>query len=255
MTRTKLLAGNWKMHKTPDETEAFVRRFLPLLFPRVDVEVALLPSFPSLDRTGRLLAGIAVSLGAQDLYSEPFGAFTGEVSAEMLRACGCRYVLVGHSERRALFREDDPLVNRKLKAALAGEIIPILCVGETLTERREKRTEERVLTQLAGALIGVHAESLSSLVVAYEPVWAIGTGEASSPEEAQAVVHRIREWFDALHSRTVANRVRLLYGGSVTPANADSFLREPDVDGALVGGASLVPESFARIVAACPKAA
>jgi len=253
--RTKLLAGNWKMHKTPDETEAFVRGLLPLLAHRADVEVAILPAFPSLDRAGRLLAGTPVSLGAQDLYSEPFGAFTGEVSAEMLRACGCRYVLVGHSERRALFREDDPLVNRKLKAALAGGLIPILCVGETLTERREKRTEERVLTQLAGALAGVHAEALSSLVVAYEPIWAIGTGEASSPEEAQAVVHRIRDWFDALHGRTIANRVRLLYGGSVTPANAASVLREQDVDGALVGGASLVPESFAKIVAACPEVA
>jgi len=250
MTRRRLIAGNWKMNKTPEETGAFLRSFLPLVKADPSVEVLLLPPFTSLDRAGPLLVGSGVGLGAQDVHFEAAGAFTGGISAPMLVACGCRYVLVGHSERRALFHEDDLLVNRKLKRALAAGLVPILCVGETLEERRRGETEKRVKSQLAAGLEHVESRDAVSLVVAYEPVWAIGTGEAASPAAAQEVMGRIRDEVGATHGKAASDGVRLLYGGSVTPENIASFLDRPDIDGALVGGASLKPDSFAGIVAA-----
>jgi len=248
--RRRLIAGNWKMNKTPEETGAFLRSFLPLVDADSSVEVLLLPPFTSLDRVGPLLVGSGVGLGAQDVHFEAAGAFTGGISAPMLVACGCRYVLVGHSERRALFHEDDLLVNRKLKRALAAGLVPILCIGETLEERRRGETEKRVKSQLAAGLEHVESRDVVSLVVAYEPVWAIGTGEPASPAAAQEVMGRIRDAVGAAHGQAALDGVRLLYGGSVTPENIASFLDQSDIDGALVGGASLKPDSFAGIVAA-----
>ena len=250
MTRRRLVAGNWKMHKTPEEAEVFVRAFLPLLRRDEPAEILLLPPFPSLDRAGRLLEGTAVVLGAQDLHPEISGAFTGGVSAGMLAACGCRYVLVGHSERRSLFGEDDILVNRKLRRALTAGLVPILCLGETLAERRAGETARRVAAQLAAGLDGVSSDDVERLVVAYEPIWAIGTGEAASAAAAEAVMAGIREAIGSAYGGPARDRVRILYGGSVTPENVGPFFAQSDVDGALVGGASLRPEALAGIVAA-----
>jgi len=252
MDRRVLIAGNWKMNKTPTETEAFISAFSELRTVSDEVEVLLLPPFTSLDCAGRLLAGTRIALGAQDLHFEEAGAFTGEISAEMLKACGCTYVLAGHSERRTLFREDDPLVNRKLSAALASGLLPILCVGETLEEHRQGRVEERITSQLIADLDAVDAEEMASIVIAYEPIWAIGTGETASPEEAEETICLIRGWIAATYDEHRAAAMRILYGGSVNPENTASLIAQPNIDGVLVGGASLDPDSFARIVtAAC----
>lgn len=249
MTRRVLIAGNWKMNKTPAETEAFIAAFLQFLPVNGGTEILLLPPFTSLDRAGGRLAGTTIALGAQDLHVEEAGAFTGEVSAAMLRACGCTYVLVGHSERRTLFHEDDSLINRKLQAALAGGLGPILCVGETLEEHRQGRVEERIIAQLAAGLDGVSRAAMRSVVIAYEPLWAIGTGETATPEIAEQAIRRIREWIAATYDHRTAVVVRILYGGSVKPENTALLVAQPNIDGALVGGASLDPDSFALIVA------
>lgn len=250
MERRALVAGNWKMHKTPLETEAFIHSFLESWEANDRVEVVLLPPFTGLERARGLLTGTAVVLGGQDLYFEDRGAFTGEISVEMLRACGCRYALVGHSERRALFHEDDLLVNRKIRAALASDLHPILCVGEILEERRRGRTEEKVLSQLGAGLDGVAGKEMRAVVIAYEPVWAIGTGETATAKQAQEVVRVIRGWVAHTYGKDVSEAIRILYGGSVTPENTASLLEQRDIDGLLVGGASLSPDSFARIVRA-----
>ncbi len=252
MNRRVLIAGNWKMNKTPTETEAFLDAFLKLLIVHENVEVLLLPPFTSLDCAGRLLAETTISLGAQDLHFEQAGAFTGGISAEMLRSCGCSYVLVGHSERRTLFHEDDRLINRKLQTALAADLSPILCVGETIEEHHQGRVEERITAQLAADLHDVDKKEISSIVIAYEPIWAIGTGETATPEEAEETICLIREWIADAYDERKAVAVRILYGGSVNPVNIASLIAQSNIDGVLVGGASLDPDSFARIVtAAC----
>ncbi len=246
--REHLIAGNWKMNKTPSETEVFLAQFLPLVS-QVGPEILLIPAFPSLDRAGRILNKTNVRLGAQDLHVEPRGAFTGAVSAEMLVDCGCHYVLVGHSERRHVFGEPDALVRRKLEAALAGGLRPILCVGETITERQAGRTESVLQTQLDAGLSGLSARSFPHVVIAYEPVWAIGTGETATTQQAQDAAAWIRGWLCRELDASAGETVRVLYGGSVKPDNAVELLALPDVDGALVGGASLDPRGFAEIVA------
>ncbi len=246
--RRCLVAGNWKMHLTPAETESFIVRFLPLARP-ADVDVALFPPFTNLDRAARLLRGTGVGLGAQDVHFEPKGAFTGAISVGMLAACECRYVLVGHSERRHIFGDGDDIVRRKLDAILAGGLEPVLCIGETIDERRGGRANLVLGTQLEAGLRGLSPEAMARLVIAYEPVWAIGTGETATPGQAQEASAWIREWVDRRHGHAAA-ALRILYGGSVKPDNARSLLALPDVDGALVGGASLDPGSFAAIVAA-----
>ena len=250
MSRRPLVAGNWKMNKTPAETRTFIEAFKSLWKPNADVEAALLPPFTSLDVACGLLENGEVALGAQDLYVEERGAYTGEVSGGMLRACGCTYVLVGHSERRALFHEDDALLHRKLGAAFAAGLSPVLCIGETLDERRRGHTEVKLTAQLSADLVGVPSERLSSLVIAYEPIWAIGTGETATPEQAQEAVAFTRERLAKVYDAGLASTVRILYGGSVTPENAAFLIEEPDVDGFLVGGASLAPESFVQIIGA-----
>jgi triosephosphate isomerase len=246
--RRCLIAGNWKMHLTPAETEAFIAAFLPLVR-SASAETAILPPFTSLDRAGQLLRGTSVGLGAQDVYFEAKGAFTGAVSVGMLSACGCRYVLAGHSERRHVFGDTDAVVRRKLDAILAGGLAPVLCVGETLDERRGGATYDTLEAQLTAGLRGLGAGPLSRVVIAYEPVWAIGTGETATPDQAQEASAWIREWVRRHHGAG-ADTLRILYGGSVKPDNARSLLTLPDVDGALVGGASLDAKGFAAIVTA-----
>ncbi|MDD5219237.1 MAG: triose-phosphate isomerase [Candidatus Bipolaricaulis sp.] len=246
--RAPLIAGNWKMHKTSSETEEFITRFLSLV-PQTTAEILLIPPYTSLDRAGRMLRGTGIALGAQDLHPEVRGAFTGAVSAEMLVDCGCRYVLVGHSERRHVFGEQDDLVGRKLCAALAVGLRPVLCVGETLSERRDGATERVLERQLDAGLRGLMPNAIADLVMAYEPVWAIGTGETATASQAQDAAAWIRGWVCDRLSRSTGDAVRILYGGSVKPDNASGLLALADVDGVLVGGASLDPSGFAQIVA------
>ncbi|MFC2077658.1 triose-phosphate isomerase [Candidatus Bipolaricaulota bacterium] len=246
--RRRLVAGNWKMHMTPQETEAFITRFLGCRVEASSVEVLLLPPYTSLDRAARLLEGTGVGLGAQDLHFEERGAYTGAISGEMLRASGCRYVLAGHSERRHVFGDDDATVGRKLRAALSAELLPILCVGETLEDRRSGKTDDVVAAQLAAGFGGLDASDTESIAIAYEPVWAIGTGETATPEQAQEAIASIRGWLADRFDATAADVVRILYGGSVKPENAAALLAQPGIDGALVGGASLDPSAFSRIV-------
>ena len=246
--RRRLIAGNWKMNMTPQETEAFIGEFVDRIGTRSAVDVLLIPPFTSLDRAGRLLEGTVVALGAQDLHVETKGAYTGAVSGAMIRATGCRYVLVGHSERRHVFGDSNETVGRKLRAALDADLLPILCVGETLEERRGGRTDDIVGAQLEAGLAEVGPDEIGRITVAYEPVWAIGTGETATPDQAQEAIATIRQKLVDRFGKAAAEKTRILYGGSVKPENAASLVAEPDIDGALVGGASLDPGSFAEIV-------
>lgn len=250
MSRRPLVAGNWKMNKTPLETEAFIERLLSLMSGLSDCDVLLIPPFTSLDRSGRLLSGSSVFLGAQDVHSEESGAFTGAISASMLKACDCRFVLVGHSERRHVFGDSNMDVNRKLQRVLKHGLQPILCVGETLDQRQGGNMEDTLNAQLAGGLDGVEADAMSHIVVAYEPVWAIGTGETASPDQAQSAIAFIRARLRLRFGGSVADAMRILYGGSVKPSNAQELQAQPDIDGALIGGASLDADSFAQIITA-----
>lgn len=250
MKRRPLIAGNWKMNKTPQQTQEFIERLLSTDTVLSCCDVLLMPAFTSLDRAGRLLSESPLLLGAQDMHFEASGAYTGAVSATMLVASGCTHVLAGHSERRHVFGDSDDVVNRKLHAALTNGLCPILCVGETLDQRREENMQTVLEQQLSGGLKAVDETALVGVVIAYEPVWAIGTGETATPEQAQAAIAYIRGWIEAHFSTRAADAVRILYGGSVKPDNARILQAQPDIDGALIGGASLDPDSFARIVAA-----
>jgi triosephosphate isomerase len=245
--RRPILAANWKMHKTRAEARAFVEAFLPLVAGADSVDIALAPPFPLLDCVGRALADSSVALASQNVHPAEEGAFTGEVAPGMLADLGCRHAIVGHSERRALFGESDAFVASKAAALLAHDVLPIVCIGETLEERESDRTFEVLRTQLDGSLAEVPAERAADVVVAYEPVWAIGTGRTATPEIAQEahafVRERLRERFGE-----AGERIRIQYGGSVKPENVRVLMSQPDIDGALVGGASLEPESFSKIV-------
>lgn len=249
MSRRPLIAANWKLHKTRAEVRSFAGAFLAgENVSTTDVLVA--PSAPLLDVAVAAFAGSSIVIAGQDASPHPSGAFTGEVSAIQLVDAGCGAVILGHSERRAYHHESDALIRAKLGAALDAGLMPILCVGETLDERESGRTELVVLGELDGALDGLSSERLSRLVVAYEPVWAIGTGRNATPDDAQAVHAAIRARLGMLLDASVAESVRILYGGSVKPDNAAALLERPDIDGALVGGASLDADSFLRIVRA-----
>jgi triosephosphate isomerase len=252
MARTPLMAGNWKMNLNHLEALALVQK---LAFSLTDedfdaVEVAVLPPFTDIRSVQTLVDGdkYRVVYGAQDVSPHDAGAHTGDVAASMLAKLGCTYVTVGHSERRADHHEDDALVNAKVKAAIRHGVVPILCVGEPLDVRQEGRHVEHTLHQLSAALDGVTAEQASTLVVAYEPVWAIGTGEVATPEDAQEVCAAIRTRLAELYSGDLADGVRVLYGGSVKAANVAGIMAQTDVDGALVGGASIDAEEFVGIV-------
>ena len=241
--RTPIVAANWKMHKTREEAVAYFRRLLELVPPQRRVELVIFPPATLLFLAQKHLAGTGIAWGGQDAYPEPQGAFTGEVSVAQVADLGASYLICGHSERRRLFGEDDGLVARKVRAALEGGLVPILCVGETLQEREGDRAWEVVQGQLAAALGDLQLPAPERLVIAYEPVWAIGTGVAAQPEDAQEMAARIREWLSQRFPK-FGTRIRIQYGGSVKPENARDFLSLPDIDGALVGGASLDPESF-----------
>lgn len=247
MTRVPLVAGNWKMHKTPSEGAGLGRELRQRLGAPDRVEVTVCPPYPALAAVGGALDGSGIVLGAQDLHWEKEGPFTGAVSAGMLVEVGCRFVIVGHSERRQHFGETDGTVQRKVRAALAAGLVPIVCVGETLPERDAGRMLAVVSRQVRAALEGLTGAEYARLVLAYEPVWAIGTGRTATPAQAQEVHGAIRRLLEEAGGGAAT---RILYGGSVKAENAVALLREPDVDGALVGGASLVAEQFARIVEA-----
>ncbi len=250
--RRPIMAANWKMHKTHLEAIQAVQK-LSYLLDKKDtdrVEVVICPPFTALRSLQTLFEAdrLPYALGAQDVHWEPKGAFTGEVSAEMLAALKCRYVIVGHSERRQLFEETDEAVAKKVRAVVAGGMRPILCVGETLEERDAGRTEERVTTQVKAAVGGLNDEQMADAVIAYEPVWAIGTGRNANPADAGEVVRVIRDTVTAQFSTEAGRAVRVQYGGSVKPGNIRDFMAHPEIDGALVGGASLDSEEFALIV-------
>jgi triosephosphate isomerase len=248
MSRTPILAGNWKMHGTKSEAVALAGALAHSVGRVAGREVVIAPPFTALETVAHAIAGTGIRLAAQNVYWEAKGAFTGEVSVGMLRAAGCTHVIIGHSERRQLFGETNETVNRRLHAALAGGLVPIVCVGETLAEREADATAAVIERQVESGLAGVRSDQLAGCVIAYEPVWAIGTGRTATPGQAQEVHHAIRRLLVTLASATTAERVRILYGGSVKPDNVDALMAEADIDGALVGGASLDAAGFARIV-------
>lgn len=245
--RTKLVAGNWKMNGSIDGNDALVRAITAAWGSSHGCDLAVCVPAPYLAQVGQLCAGTTLALGAQDLSVHEKGAYTGEVSASMLREFGVRYVIVGHSERRQYHGETDSVVAEKARAALAAGITPIVCVGETLADREAGRTEEVVKRQLA-AVIHTNGHCISEIVVAYEPVWAIGTGRTATPQQAQAVHALLRQQLAAATPRS--DRVRILYGGSMNAANAAELLAQPDIDGGLIGGASLKANDFLAIAAA-----
>jgi len=246
--RIPLIAGNWKMYKTIGEAVELVEALLRDLGEITDREVLVCPPFTALHALSPLVQETPIALGAQDVYYEQQGAFTGAISPLMLKDVGCSYVLVGHSERRQIFGEGDELINRKLRAALANDLRPILCVGETKPQRDAGEAERVVVGQVRAGLAGVAAAALEHVVIAYEPVWAIGTGDTATPADAQAMHLTVRRTIAELYDQASADRLRIQYGGSVKPDNVDELMSQPDIDGALVGGASLKAESFLRIV-------
>jgi len=242
----RLIAANWKMHKTVGETEEYIKAFLNLVEHPESREILLCPPFTSLYVAGKLLEGSGVKLGAQNCHYEKKGAFTGEISIPMLKDVGCEYVIVGHSERRHIFGEDDELINKKLIACLEEGIRPILCVGEKLEDREAGMTFKVIETQIKLALSGIE-EHTDSIDIAYEPVWAIGTGVPATPEDAVSVHRFIKELVGSMNPEN-RGKTRVLYGGSVKPENAGEFMKHSEIEGLLVGGASLEPETFAKIV-------
>ncbi len=250
MIRKKFIAGNWKMNKTAADGAALTAEILAAIGRETAVDVVLCPPYTALESVGRALEGQSVKLGAQNMHPEKNGAFTGEISAEMLRSLFVSYVILGHSERRTMFGDTDAFVNKKTLAALANQLKPILCVGETLAEREGGATLAVVQRQLEGGLAGVTAEQLASVVIAYEPVWAIGTGKVATTAQAQEVHAYIRELLTKLYGAPLAQKVRILYGGSMKPANAPELLAQKDIDGGLIGGAALEAKSFVELVKA-----
>ena len=247
--RLPLIAGNWKMHKTPAETAELLSALVARLPDTLsDREVVVAPPFTALETAARALRGSPIRLCAQNLHAETHGAFTGEVSGPMLKAVGCLYVIIGHSERRQYGGETDEQVAQKVKAARRDGLTPIVCVGETLAERERGAMLTVISRQIRAGLAGQTAQAIAALVLAYEPIWAIGTGQTAAPEQAQGVHAAIRQTLVELAGRSAAAAVRIVYGGSVKPDNVDGLLAQPDIDGALVGGASLQADSFARIV-------
>jgi len=249
-SRKKLIAGNWKMNKTSADGVALVRDIVAAVGKQSDVDVVVCPPFTGLESAGKALEGSNVKLGAQNMHFEASGAFTGEISAPMLRAIFATHVILGHSERRTIFGETDEVVNKKVLAALKNQLRPIFCVGETLAERESGSTLKVVQTQLERGLDGVSKELAASVVIAYEPVWAIGTGKVATTEQAQEVHAFIRGLLTNLFTEPVAQKLRILYGGSMKPSNAPELLSQKDIDGGLIGGASLEARSFVELVTA-----
>jgi triosephosphate isomerase (TIM) len=247
--RRAVIVGNWKMHGTVAETRTLLRGLRTRLAADAsDREVVVAPPYTALEAAAEELRGSPLALAAQNVHWEPSGAFTGEISAPMLLEAGCRWVIVGHSERRQLFGETDANVNRRARAALAAGLRPIICIGETLVERDANLTIRVVGQQARAALLDLRTADIQTVCIAYEPVWAIGTGRTATPDQAEEVHAELRKIVAEVAGAQTAEQLRILYGGSVKPDNIDSLMAEPDIDGALVGGASLEVQSFARIV-------
>ena len=246
--RRPIVAGNWKLNKTSDEAERLAGEVVAAVDGVDGVDVVVCPTYTALERVSGVVKDTPVGLGAQNVYWEAEGAFTGEISTAMLLTCGCSHVILGHSERRQFFGETDATVNRRVKAALEAALSPIVCVGETQEQRESGITEDVVKTQVTGSLDGLSSEEVAKLVVAYEPVWAIGTGLTATPEQAEDVHALIRAVLAEGFGQEVADGVRLQYGGSVKPDNAAVLFSQPNIDGGLIGGAALDAESFAAVV-------
>lgn len=246
--RKPIIAGNWKMNKTVGEAAELVTALKGKVAGVTDVDIVVGPTFTALSAVAEIIKGSNIKLAAQDMYWEESGAFTGEISPVMLKDVECQYVIIGHSERRAYFSETNETVNNKVKAAHAHSLSPIVCVGEKLEERESGITKDVVKDHVVNGLAGLTEEQMLNTVIAYEPVWAIGTGKTATPEQAQEVHKFIRELLADLYSATVAEVVRIQYGGSVKPDNVADLMAQPDIDGGLIGGASLDADSFTQIV-------
>jgi triosephosphate isomerase len=246
--RKPYIAANWKMNKTIEETGEFINSFLPLVKDVADVDILIAPPFVSLSTASKLLKNTNVQLGAQNVYFEEKGAFTGEISVSMLKSAGCACAIIGHSERRQYFKETDEIVNRKIKITRNSGLDVILCIGESLEQREENKTFDVLDGQLSGSLLDL---SLEGITIAYEPIWAIGTGKTATPDQANEAHTFIRDWLRK--HKDGADGTRIQYGGSVTPDNVEILMSQPEVDGALVGGASLKPDSFAALAKGASK--
>lgn len=254
--RRFLVAGNWKMNTDTASGQQLAGELAQAAAaPEDGVEVLVCPPYPYLSGVASVTSGSAVQLGAQDVYFEASGAFTGEVSVDMLQDVGCRYVIIGHSERRHVMGETDEIINKKVKAAIAGGLQVVLCVGELLSEREAGQTESVLDSQMAGGLADISEADAKNVVIAYEPVWAIGTGVTASPEQAESAHDHLRKWVATHYTAAFSEQVRILYGGSVKPDNAETLMGQPNVDGALVGGASLKADLFVPIIEAARKLA
>lgn len=245
--RKPIIAGNWKMNNTPSDTKVFISSLKQKKLSE-DVEKIIATPFTSLYLANELLNDTDIKIGAQNMYFEDRGAFTGEVSGQMLKDLNVSYVIIGHSERREIFNESDELLNKKVKAAISKELSPILCCGETIEEREAQKHQEKIKNQITKDLDGISEKDLDKLVIAYEPIWAIGTGKTASPEDAEEMCKYIREILEELYSKDLADNIRILYGGSVKPENVKEIMAKENVDGALVGGASLKVDSFTSLI-------
>ena len=248
MGRRILIAGNWKMNKTATEAAALVTEIKRDVFDIDNVDILVCPPFTALAVVGDVVRDSNVSLGAQNMYFEDKGAYTGEISTAMLKDCGCTHVIIGHSERRTIFNESDETINKKVKKALEADLIPVLCIGEKLEEREANKTFEVITNQLEGDLADIDSDNIKKIIIAYEPVWAIGTGKTATSEQAQEAHAFIRNLIKEKYDSVVADGIIILYGGSMKPANVEELISQPDVDGGLIGGASLEAASFVELV-------
>jgi len=246
--RTPLIAGNWKMYKTGNEAVETAEKLLELVSDVETTDIMIAPTFTSLALVSKVIGNSNIALGAQNIYWEKEGAFTGEISGPMLVSAGCQYVIIGHSERRQYFGETNNTVNKKIFAATKSGLIPIVCVGETAAERNEEKTFSVLDKQIEKGLEGLTLDEHQSIVLAYEPVWAIGTGKTATPDQVQEVHFYLRDLIEKRFGNMLAKTIRILYGGSVKPDNVSELMALPDIDGALVGGASLQPDSFSKII-------
>ncbi|GMU95056.1 triose-phosphate isomerase [Ignavibacterium album] len=249
--RKKIIAGNWKMNNDLQQSIFLIEELkTKLLNKSLNSDVIICPPFTSLSEAKKLIEGSVIKLGAQNMFYEDSGAYTGEISASMLKSVGCEYVILGHSERRTIFGEKDEMINKKIRKALSQKLKPIFCVGETLEEREKDITEKVIKKQIEKGLIDVTPDEILDVIIAYEPVWAIGTGRTATPQQAQEVHHFIRKLLANMYSKDFANLITIQYGGSVKPENAKELLSQKDIDGALVGGACLKADSFIGIIEA-----
>ncbi|OGU62781.1 MAG: triose-phosphate isomerase [Ignavibacteria bacterium RBG_13_36_8] len=247
--RRKVIAGNWKMNKNLSESVSLISEIVNKIKKiKTKVDIIICPPFTSLDTAGELIKNSSIKLGAQNMHSEDSGAYTGEISAAMLKSIGCEYVILGHSERRTIFHENDEMINKKMKKALENNLKPIFCIGESLEEREKGITFDIIKEQLERGLTGINNTNLENIIIAYEPVWAIGTGKTATPSQAQEVHEFIRKCAKENLSNSSAENLIIQYGGSVKPENSAELLNQPDIDGALIGGACLIADSFVKII-------